>query len=153
MSVALAPPLIAMGPVGWAVLGVLTVVTAGAIILQATKKSDDDFADQPTSPEAECPNPPATPEQIADEGVPDPVRPVTGNGTRQVNKPGGMEAADRDFDRMGPKDVRTYENGTRVGTLPDGRTVNVRPNSSAGKPTVEISGGGGKPPTKIRYNP
>jgi len=39
-----------------------------------------------------------------------------------------------------------------VGTLPDGRPVNVRPSSSNGSPTIEIQRPGGKrADDKIRY--
>ncbi len=153
MSFAAAPPLIAAGPVGWAVLGVLTVATVGVIVLNAVEQAHKDHSDSPPSPEQPCPQQPITPEELADEGTPHPTNPVTGTGTRQVVKPGGMGQADKDFDRMGPQNQRLYPNGTRVGTLPDGRTANVRPTSSSGDPTVEIEGAPGKPPIKIRYPP
>jgi len=70
--------------------------------------------------------------------------------SRQYEKPGGMEQANKDFNRLGPKNIQEYPNGTRVGDLPGGGKVNVRPISSDGRPTLEIQKG-----TKIikfRYN-
>lgn len=49
---------------------------------------------------------------------------------------------------MGVQNVRDIPGG-KVGTLPDGRTVNVRTKSSDGRPTLEIYDG--KNSTKIRY--
>ncbi|MCR6111023.1 septum formation inhibitor Maf [Bacillus sp. A301a_S52] len=49
---------------------------------------------------------------------------------------------------MGVTNVPTIPNGI-VGTLPDGRTVNVRNNCSDGRPTLEIFDG--KNSIKIRY--
>ena len=53
-----------------------------------------------------------------------------------------------DFNSMGVQNVRDIPGG-KVGTLPDGRTVNVRTKSSDGRPTLEIYDG--KNSTKIRY--
>jgi hypothetical protein len=64
---------------------------------------------------------------------------------------GGMSAVDGDFDSLNPENIRTYPNGMRIGTMPDGRTVIVRPNSSDGRPTLEIQNDRGQ--IKIRYNP
>lgn len=49
-----------------------------------------------------------------------------------------MDEANRDFDAKGPIDVVPLPGGGRRGTLPDGRQINVRPDSSAGVPTLEI---------------
>lgn len=76
-------------------------------------------------------------------------------GTRQYDTTGGFDQANSDFDDLNPSDVKDYGNGTRVGTLPDGRTVVVRPNSSGGEPTLEIQtkiGGKVIEKIKIRYN-
>lgn len=62
---------------------------------------------------------------------------------------GGLNAANKEFDSLKPSNVREIEGG-RVGTLPDGRTVNVRSGSSDGRPTLEIQKGKNK--TKFRYN-
>jgi hypothetical protein len=63
---------------------------------------------------------------------------------------GGSAAADKDFDSMNPHGVRELEDGTRIGSLDDGRTIVVRPDSSDGRPTLEIQDGKNK--TKIRYD-
>jgi RHS repeat-associated protein len=70
--------------------------------------------------------------------------------TEQWEKSGGQGEADKDFDNLQPKDVRPIPGG-RTGTLPDGRSVNVRGNSSDGRPTLEIQDG--KNSVKVRYNP
>jgi len=84
-----------------------------------------------------------------------PGKPTSGS-TTQWEKPGGYDAANDDFDSLSPSNVRPLPNkgGGRIGTLPDGRTIIVRPNSTEGHPTLEIQGGknGGKGKTKIRYN-
>ena len=63
----------------------------------------------------------------------------------------GFEAAQKDFDALNPSNVKTYSNGTTVGTLPDGRTINVRPKSSGGYPTTEIYDPKTGKSIKIRY--
>jgi len=75
----------------------------------------------------------------------------TSGRTTQWEKPGGMPDANRDFDQLNPSNVRDLPNGGRVGTLPDGRTVVVRPTSTDGRPTVEIQDG--KNRDKVRYGP
>ncbi len=69
--------------------------------------------------------------------------------TTQWVKPGGMAEADRDFDDMHPKDVRPLAKGGRVGELPDGRMIVVRPYSKGGRPTLEIQDG--RKRSKVRY--
>ncbi len=71
--------------------------------------------------------------------------------TTQWDKGGGMDEANRDFDAKGPKDVVPLPDGGRRGTLPDGRQINVRPDSSGGLPTLEIQDG--KNRDKVRYGP
>ncbi|WP_280113592.1 RHS repeat-associated core domain-containing protein, partial [Pseudidiomarina atlantica] len=77
--------------------------------------------------------------------------------TRNFDKLGGMDQANSDFDDVvDPDTVETITDGKggkgRRGTVNDGsgRKLNVRPNSSDGRPTVEIQDGKNK--TKIRYN-
>lgn len=67
----------------------------------------------------------------------------------QREKSGGYDKAKEDFDALNPSGVKTYPNGTIAGKLPDGRQINVRPESSQGDPTVEVIEG--KNRIKIRY--
>lgn len=69
--------------------------------------------------------------------------------TTQWEKAGGMPEADADFDNLQPTDVRDRPGGGRIGQLPEGKTVIVRPDSSDGRPTLEIQSG--KKYDKVRY--
>jgi len=76
--------------------------------------------------------------------------------TKNFDKPGGIDQANSDFDDLvDPDSVESItdskEGEGRRGTVNDGsgRKVNVRPNSTDGRPTVEIQDGKNK--TKIRY--
>nr|WP_320191893.1 hypothetical protein [uncultured Desulfobacter sp.] len=69
--------------------------------------------------------------------------------TDQREKEGNFDTANGDFDSLDPTDVRNLPNGGRIGILPDGLRINVRPNSSDGRPTIEIQQG--KKKIKIRY--
>jgi hypothetical protein len=69
--------------------------------------------------------------------------------SEQWEKPGDMDDANKDFDDKAPQDVRPMPDGGRMGVLPDGRRINVRPNSSDGRPTLEIQSG--KSRVKVRY--
>jgi hypothetical protein len=62
---------------------------------------------------------------------------------------GGREQRDKDFDSLGATDVKDRGNGTRTGTLPDGRPVNVHDSKTDGVPTIQI--GNGSREIKIRY--
>ncbi|WBY08319.1 hypothetical protein PIB19_01975 [Sphingomonas sp. 7/4-4] len=64
--------------------------------------------------------------------------PETKGPSRQFEKPGGIKEANEDFDKSKPNNVSNKGNGIRVGTLPDGRTIIVRPISKEGRPTVEV---------------
>jgi hypothetical protein len=78
-----------------------------------------------------------------------------GNGPRIWDKPGTAEDANRDFDDKNPTNVDDKGNGVRVGELPNGDRIVVRPGSSEGsgnRPTIEIQTPNGKKPRdKIRY--
>jgi filamentous hemagglutinin len=116
---------------------------------------------------------PMTPSQLKDmgyaltnAGVPSVVMstssnnapPVTGASpgketkgrTTQWEKQGGTPEAEKDFNELNPSDVKNYPNGVKVGTLTDGSTVIVRPQSTDGRPTLEIQRG--KYKTKVRYD-
>jgi len=73
----------------------------------------------------------------------------TKGATTQWEKPGGMVDADRDFDARHPENVQPLPGGGRVGDLPDGRKIVVRPHSTDGRPTLEIQDG--KRRDKVRY--
>jgi hypothetical protein len=65
--------------------------------------------------------------------------------TKQFDSTGGFKQAKKEFDALGPKNVRDIDTPFgpgRAGTLPDGRNVNVRPGSSnGGPPSLEIQQG------------
>lgn len=74
------------------------------------------------------------------------------SSSRQFSKSGGLNQANQDFDALvGQSAVQVRPGGLRTATLPNGTQVNVRPQSSSGKPTLEI-----QPPTgktiKVRYD-
>jgi len=91
------------------------------------------------------------------DGVLDGAEPgdKTKGRTTNWDKPGGMDQANNDFDKLVPSGAKPIDdsgdgdNG-RKGVMEDGRKVNVRPNSSDGRPTLEIQNGKNK--TKVRYN-
>jgi RHS repeat-associated protein len=70
--------------------------------------------------------------------------------TTQWEKDGGMDEANKDFDAKAPQGVTPLPDGGRRGTLSDGRQINVRPDSSDGRPTLEIQNG--KNRDKVRYD-
>lgn len=76
----------------------------------------------------------------------------TGKVDNYVSSVKGNVAAEADFNALNPTNVRTYPNGTVVGDLPDGRTVNLHPSSTlGGTPTVEIYDPSTGMSTKVRY--
>jgi len=82
---------------------------------------------------------------------------LPGNKTKgqakQYIKKGGYPAAVKDFEDLGPTNVKNIPGKEgKMGTLPDGREVNVRVESTDQRPTLEIMipGGDGKR-IKIRY--
>jgi hypothetical protein len=70
--------------------------------------------------------------------------------SRQYEKNGGFEQAEQDFETLGPSNVRPIPTG-KAGTLPDGRTVNVRTESSFETPTLEVLNKETGRKIKIRY--
>ena len=76
--------------------------------------------------------------------------------TTNWDKPGGMNEADIDFDNLVDPDsivpIKDSKGGDgRRGIMNDGsgRSINVRPNSNDGRPSVEVQDGKSK--VKIRY--
>ena len=64
----------------------------------------------------------------------------------------GNDAAKADFDAMNPTNIRTYPNGTIVGDLPDGTTININPSTTLkGRPSLEIYDPVTGKSIKIRY--
>jgi hypothetical protein len=98
-------------------------------------------------------------QDILDES--EPGDKTNGQSTIYV-KPGSSEVASEDFDSLGLTGIRDIGQGKRMGLLPDGITVVVRPvsggkrdpatgkNRNDGPPTLEIQEGSGKK-IKIRY--
>lgn len=75
--------------------------------------------------------------------------------TSQHVRPGGMDQANTDFDSMKPtnvKQINTKAGAGRTGTLPDGRSVTVRPGSSDGRPTLEVRNPANGRGHEIRYD-
>jgi hypothetical protein len=69
--------------------------------------------------------------------------------TKQWEKDGGNEQANKDFDDLDPENEKNIKGG-KTGVLKDGRKINVRNHSSDGRPTLEIQDG--KKRIKIRYD-
>jgi hypothetical protein len=70
-----------------------------------------------------------------------------------IEKPAGdFDQAKRDFYAKNPQNVQVRPNGTITGELPNGDKINVRPNSTDGRPTLETQGKNGDT-TKVRYGP
>jgi RHS repeat-associated protein len=76
----------------------------------------------------------------------------TGKVDNYVSDVKGYDAALKDFNALKPNNVKIYSNGTIVGDLPDGRTINLHPSTSLkGTPTVEIRDPSIGRSIKIRY--
>ena len=76
----------------------------------------------------------------------------TSKRTKIYDREGGFEQAGEDFDALDPESVSDKGGGVRVGDLSSGDKVIVRPNSSDGRPTLEVQNPSGKTKIKIRYN-
>jgi len=86
--------------------------------------------------------------------------PKTSGPTNQyIRPPEGFVGANADFDALGLDGIKPAGDGKRIGTLPDGRTVIVRPNSSKkngvdGMATLEVQplkGVSNREAEKFRY--
>jgi hypothetical protein len=76
----------------------------------------------------------------------------TGKVDNYVSPVKGMDAALADFDKLNPTNVRTASNGTVLGDLQNGTTVNIHPRSSVnGAPTLQIPDPSTGISIKIRY--
>ncbi|MFF8803051.1 MULTISPECIES: hypothetical protein [unclassified Methylobacterium] len=96
---------------------------------------------------ADAKNKPKTKEDVLNDATRDPDKPTLKDGTEQYKKPGGMSAADADFDSMQPGNVKSPGGNVRIGELSDGTQVVVRPRSV---PSLEINPPNA-PPAIIRY--
>lgn len=74
-----------------------------------------------------------------------------GRTIQYVKNDAGYAEAKSDFDSLKLTDVIVRSNGTITGKLMDGRIVNFHPNSSDGRPTLEIPNKGKSGQIKIRY--
>lgn len=114
-------------------------------------KPKERFPKEKPSSTKKCPNgdcTPATKEEILKDAKPGKV-----SSSRQYEKTGGAEQANKDFDAMTRGgQMQDRGGGLRTAEMPDGTKLNVRPNSSGGQPTLEIQPPTGKP-VKIRYKP
>ena len=75
--------------------------------------------------------------------------------TRHYGRQGNYQDAARDFDRLRPDNVRSFEGRVsgRTGTVGNHR-VTVRDGSSGNsRPTLEVRSHGGEMVRKVRYNP
>jgi RHS repeat-associated protein len=134
-------------------LSVTSQLLAIGLILQVNGKADEESkakdglsADGTNAPETETSDSPKGKEPPVSDAKPG--RETKGRA-KQWEKSGGMSEADKDFDDKKPIDVIALPNGGRRGILPDGRQINVRPDSSDGRPTLEIQDG--KNRIKVRY--
>lgn len=101
-AIAVAPPLVAAGPPGWVILGILGVATVGAAaIMKASEEADEDFADEEPTCIYHCPkdkeNPseskdepkelPENPDDLLEDGYEETTRPGTPDHIRKFRNP------------------------------------------------------------------
>jgi hypothetical protein len=113
--------------------------------LSKTAPSPDSLAEAFASRESALPQ---TAQKVIDSSKSHPAKRIVHGDSLQLQKSGGIGAADSDFDSMQPGHVKDYGNGVRTGVLEDGTQVVVRPRS---QPTVEITPKVGQSYT-IRYD-
>jgi len=116
----------------------LTDALVASFVISASPGIWKEMLGQFSQRQDDCPIPGTTPEG------------TTKGNTRIEKKPGDFGTANGDFDNQWPGGVSDKGGGIRVGTLEDGRTIIVRPNSKEGSPTIEIQSGG-RTRVKIRY--
>ncbi len=90
-------------------------------------------------------------EDIINDSTPGPK--TKGSSKQYIRNKSGWEQTQKDFNNLNPSNVKNVgrENVVLHGQLKDGRIVVIRPNSSSGRPTMEIRPIKGKRVTKIRY--
>ena len=77
---------------------------------------------------------------------------TTGKVNNYTSPTQGMDAAMQDFYALNPSNVRIAPNGTVLGDLANGTTINIHPGTSVGgAPTLEIFDTLIKMKIKIRY--
>jgi hypothetical protein len=119
-----------------------TVGLVGILVLATTAKTGNGSLTEQDRAEQASQEPP-----VEGATVENPTR----KGTKIWGKSGDLGTAEADFENMHPTQVRTYGNGTTVGELANGDTVNVRGHSDDGRPTLEIQHKNGTV-TKVRYS-
>jgi hypothetical protein len=137
-------PVVVAGVVGIAFLvgGVWYIMSSGS---ESTYKNEEAKPEEETA----CVPPKCSVEDIIkDAEVVKEGKPGKKDSTIVI-KPGGSKSANEDFDNIGPTNVENKGNGIRTGQLQNGTTVTVRPNSSDGRPTLQVIGGPIE--IKIRY--
>jgi hypothetical protein len=104
VTLAAAPPLIASGPPGWVVLGILAVITvavSATSIMSASDKADEDFADDETDCTEKCPKEddissdskarprefPKNPDDLLDDGYDETTHPKAPEHIRKFRNP------------------------------------------------------------------
>ncbi len=137
------------GNVVGAVVGALvgTAIVVAAVLVVDTLTDESSGGSETNIDQSPVQNN-QTVDDLVDDSVPERV------GERNVDIFGrpdeGFDEANEAFDSLELKDVEPKGNGGRVGTLPDGRTVVVRPTSTdGGRATVEVQGG--ERGVKIRF--